>query len=96
MSLITIRAATLLACLLLTACAGAKFPGSDDQASSISSYWPSAIAAPAGQGTSSLDPHERSQKARAQCRMKVEHEKNLRGIDQRVAYVEKCVTAQLR
>ena len=28
--------------------------------------------------------------------MKVEHEKNLRGIDQRVAYVDKCVTAQLR
>ena len=101
MSLITTRAATLLACLLLTACAGAKFPGSDDQASPISSYLPSAIAAPTGQGASSIDPPEgsaaeRSQKARAQCWMKVEHEKNLRGIDQRVGYVEKCVTAQLR
>jgi len=97
----TTRFATLLVCLSLTACAGAKFPGSDDQASSISSYLPSAITAPTGQGASSLDPPEgssaeRSQKARAQCWMKVEHEKNLRGIDQRIAYVDKCVTAQLR
>jgi len=95
------RFATLLVCLSLTACAGAKFPGSDDQASSISSYLPSAIAAPSDQAAASLDPPEgsaaeRTQKARAQCWMKVEHEKNLRGIDQRIAYVDKCVTAQLR
>lgn len=92
---------TLLVSLSLTACAGAKFPGSDDQASSISSYLPAAITAPSGQAASSNDPPEgsaaeRSQKARAQCWMKVEHEKNLRGIDQRIAYVDKCVTAQLR
>ncbi len=95
------RFATLLVCLSLTACAGAKLPGSDDQASPISSYLPSAIAAPTGQGAASLDPSEgsaaeRTQRARAQCWMKVEHEKNLRGIDQRIAYVDKCVTAQLR
>jgi ABC-type phosphate transport system substrate-binding protein len=100
MPLATTRLATLLVCLLLTACAGAKFPG-DDSMSSISSYLPSVTAAPTGQGASSLDPAEgsaaeRAQKARAQCWMKVEHEKNLRGIDQRIAYVEKCVTAQVR
>ena len=94
------RVATLLVCLLLTACAGAKLPG-DDSVSSISSYLPSVTAAPTGQGATSLDPPEgstaeRAQKARAQCWMKVEHEKNLRGIDQRIAYVEKCVTAQVR
>jgi hypothetical protein len=35
-------------------------------------------------------------KTRAQCWAKVEHEKNLRGIDQRVAYVDRCVAAQLQ
>ena len=95
------RFATLLVCLSLSACAGAKLPGSDDSVSSISSYLPSAIAAPNGQAAAALDPPEgsaadRTQKARAQCWMKVEHEKNLRGIDQRIAYVDKCVTAQLR
>jgi len=100
MPLATTRLATLLACVLLTACAGAKLPG-DDSMSSISSYLPSVTAAPTGQGAASLDPPEgsaadRAQKARAQCWMRVEHEKNLRGIDQRIAYVEKCVTAQVR
>ena len=97
------RFATLLVCLCLplSACAGVKLPGSDDQTSSISSYLPSAIAAPNGQAAAALDPPEgsaadRTQKARAQCWMKVEHEKHLRGIDQRIAYVDKCVTAQLR
>jgi hypothetical protein len=95
------RAATLLVCLLLTACAGSKLPGSDDSVSSISSYLPSVTASPSGQGASSLEPPagstaERTQKARAQCWMKVETEKNLRGIDQRIAYVEKCVTAQVQ
>jgi hypothetical protein len=28
--------------------------------------------------------------------MKVESEKNLRGIDQRIAYVEKCVNNQVK
>ena len=97
------RFATLLVCLCLplSACAGVKLPGSDDQTSSISSYLPSAIAAPNGQAAAALDPPEgsaadRTQKARAQCWMRVEHEKNLRGIDQRIAYVEQCVTAQVR
>ena len=101
MPLATTRLVTLLVCLLLTACAGAKLPGSDDSASSISYYLPSATVAPTGQAAASLEPPEgsaaeRTQKARAQCWMKVEQEKNLRGIDQRVAYVEKCVTAQVR
>ena len=94
----TTRIATLLVCLMLAACAGGKMPGSDST-SSISSFFPSALTAPDSQA--SLDPPEgsapdRAQKARAQCWMKVEHEKNLRGIDQRVAYVDKCVAAQLK
>ena len=101
MSRMTMRVATLLVCLTLAACAGAKLPGSDDAMSSISSYLPSVTAAPTGEDATSLDPPEgsaaeRAQKARAQCWMKVEHEKNLRGIDQRIAYVDKCVTAQVR
>jgi hypothetical protein len=101
MRLATVRLATLLVCLLVTACAGGKLPGGDDSVSSISSYWPSVTAAPTGQDATSLDPPEgsaaeRAQKARAQCWMQVEHEKDLRGIDQRIGYVEKCVTAQVR
>jgi len=74
-------------------------PGARDSTSSISSFLPSAFSAPDGQA--SLDPPEgsppdRAQKVRAQCWMKVEHEKNLRGIDQRIGYVEKCVATQLR
>lgn len=95
----TTRIATLLVCLMLAACAGGKLPGGSDSTSSISSFFPSSLTAPDDQP--SLDPPEgsapdRAQKARAQCWMKVEHEKNLRGIDQRVAYVDKCVASQLR
>jgi hypothetical protein len=39
---------------------------------------------------------ERVQQARSACWMKVESEKNLRGIDQRIAYVEKCVNEQVK
>jgi hypothetical protein len=34
--------------------------------------------------------------ARADCWMKVEGQKSLRGIDQRIAYVDKCVTDQMK
>ena len=97
----TIRIAALLLCLSLAACAGTRLPGSDDTGSSISSFFQSTTAAPEGETAAALDPPEgsaaeRAQKARAQCWMKVEKEKHLRGIDQRVAYVDKCVAAQLR
>ena len=99
MLIATLRIATLTVCLMLAACAGGKLPGSDDTTSSISSFLPSAFSTPSGQASS--DPPEGSAgdrvvKARAQCWAKVEHEKNLRGIDQRVAYVDKCVAAQLQ
>jgi hypothetical protein len=89
----TTRIATLLVCLMLAACAGGKMPGGDST-SSISSFLPSSLSAPDDQAA--LDPPEgspadRTLKARAQCWAKVEHEKNLRGIEQRVAYVDKCV-----
>ena len=94
------RITVLMVCLSLTACAGGKMPGGD-QSSSISSFLPSAFSTPEGQSAATLDPPEgsapdRAQKARAHCWMKVEHETNLRGIDQRVAYVDKCVATQLQ
>lgn len=96
------KAASLLLCLALpfglAACAGGKLPGetADPGAAKPTSYVPSVIGAPRGQAASSLDPPEgsageRAQQARAQCWMKVEGQKALKGIDQRIAYVEKCV-----
>jgi hypothetical protein len=94
------RIAVLLTCLLLTACAGGKLPG-EQPAPSGSGFTPSVTAAPTGQTAASLDPpagseQERAQQARAECWMKVEHQKQLRGIDHRLAYVEKCVAEQVR
>jgi len=85
--------------MLLAACAGSTLPGA--QSASTSGFTPSVTAAPRGQSATSLDPPEgsaaeRAQQARAACWMKVEGEKNLRGIDQRIAYVEKCVTDQVK
>lgn len=90
--------ATLPALLLLAACAG-NAPGA--QPTSNSGLTPSVTAAPRGETATSLDPPEgsageRAQQARAQCWMKVESQKNLRGIDQRIAYVEKCVNDQVK
>ena len=92
-------AATLPICLLLAACAGSKLPG--EQPAPGSAYTRSVTAAPHGQTATSLDPpagseRERVQQARSTCWMKVESEKNLRGIDQRIAYVEQCVAAQVK
>jgi hypothetical protein len=39
---------------------------------------------------------ERQQQARADCWMKVEHERGLRDIDKRVAYVDRCVADELK
>jgi hypothetical protein len=85
--------------LLLAACAGNALPGA--QPSSNAGFTPSVTAAPRGQNATSLDPPEgsaaeRVQQARAGCWMKVESEKNLRGIDQRIAYVDKCVSEQVK
>jgi hypothetical protein len=93
------KAVTLPICLLLAACAGGKLPG--EQPAPGSAYTPSVTAAPRDQTATSLDPPagsdgERVQQARAACWMKVESEKNLRGIDQRIAYVEKCVNDQVK
>ena len=93
------KPAALPICLLLAACAGGKLPG--EQPAPGSAHTPSVTAAPHGQTATSLDPPagsdgERVQQARAACWMKVESEKNLRGIDQRIAYVEKCVNEQAK
>jgi hypothetical protein len=91
--------ATLPMMLLLTACSGSALPGS--KPASSSGIVPSVTAAPHGQTAASLDPPEgssaeRVQQARSACWMKVESEKNLRGIDQRIAYVDKCVNEQVK
>jgi len=97
------RAATLLLlCLCLAACAGATWPDADSTGKpSSSSFTPSVTAAPRGQQATSLDPPEgsdaeRMQQVRAQCWMKVESQKQLRGIDQRIGYVEKCVADEAK
>jgi hypothetical protein len=89
--------AMLPALLLLGACSATPSAPS----SSGSAFIPSVTAAPSGQTAASLDPPEgsaaeRVQQARASCWMKVENERNLRGIDQRIAYVEKCVNEQVK
>ena len=98
------RAATLLLlCLCLAGCAGGALPGSEAAGGkpSSSAFTPSVTAAPSGQQATSLDPPEgsdaeRAQQARAQCWMKVETQKQLKGIDQRIAYVDKCVADEAK
>jgi hypothetical protein len=91
-----LRIATLLVCLMLAACAGGKMPGTSDTTSSISSFLPSSFSTPALDPPEGSPADDRTVKTRAQCWAKVEHEKNLRGIDQRVGYVDRCVAAQLQ
>jgi ABC-type glycerol-3-phosphate transport system substrate-binding protein len=91
-----LRIATLLVCLMLAACAGGKTPGSSDTTSSISSFLPSSFSTPTLDPPEGSSADDRTIKARAQCWAKVEHEKNLRGIDQRVGYVDRCVASQLQ
>ena len=51
---------------------------------------PAAQAAPARAPAAASDPDVLTQ-ARVDCWMKVEHQKGLRNIDRRIAFVDKCV-----
>jgi hypothetical protein len=62
---------------------------------------PSVAAAQPGMAAHSVEPPpgsaaERQQQARANCWMKVERERGLRDIDKRVAFVDRCVTDELK
>jgi hypothetical protein len=94
------RLIPLLLCLSLAACAGVTLPG-EQPAPASAGFTPSVTAAPSGQAASSVDPapgspQERMQQAKVDCWMKVEHQKGLRGIDQRIGFVDKCVAEQLK
>ena len=52
-----------------------------------------AARAPADPAEASADPVTQ---ARADCWMKVERQKSVRGLDQRIAFVDKCVADQLK
>jgi hypothetical protein len=92
--------------LALAGCSGVTLPGQQPAPTAMRSaapsqptHTPSTTAAPGGQMATSLDPPagsdaERLQQARSTCWMKVEQQKNLRGIDQRIAFVDKCVAEQ--
>lgn len=87
-------------CLCLAACAGGTLPG-EQPAPATTGFVPSVTAAPAGQAASSVEPapgspQERMQQAKVDCWMKVEHQKGLRGIDQRITFVDKCVADQIK
>ena len=99
------RATTLLLCLLLAACAGGTLPGEQPVGpgrSSASAFTPSVTAAQPGVAAHADEPPpgssaELQQQARADCWMKVEQQKGLRGdIDKRILFVDKCVAEELK
>jgi hypothetical protein len=79
------RVLIVLSCLALAACAGN--PHTRDV---------SASAAPAAASAQARTESERVMQARADCWVKVEHQKGLRNIDGRIAFVDKCVADTLR
>jgi hypothetical protein len=95
------RAAVLLG-LFLTGCAGGKLPG-EQPAPRVAGPAASAspAAAPVATASNAAPSSGRSDsprviEARADCWMKVEHERGLRDIDRRIAYVDKCVAERLK
>lgn len=86
----------LLLCLPLAACAGLTRMAGDPEPSAMSE--PAAAAPPAASAapTAPSGPRDVTE-AKVICWGKVEREKQrVRTIDQRIAYVEKCVADQMR
>lgn len=96
------RAVTLLLCFALGACAGVtRFSGDPEPAAMsapVAAAPPAAAAAaappPAGPPAPS-GPRDVTE-AKVICWGKVEREKRLRSIDQRIAFVERCVADQMK
>ena len=105
------RLATLLLCLSLAGCAtgGQSAPEAAAPASSMVASSPTArspgsaggarggAVTAAARGGEPVDagPDALTQ-ARADCWMKVESQKALRSIDQRIAFIDKCVADQMK
>jgi len=101
----TMRAVTLLLCLALAACAGrtaetggASQAAAAPAAAAAPSPAPGAASAPAAGPASAAAPARSGppdvlqvQDARVECWGKVEKQRNLRSIDARIAFVDKCV-----
>jgi hypothetical protein len=99
----------LVLSLALAGCAGGKFPGeqpasdpapAEGAASSPAAGNSSASNPPAQASTSRQEPvapdSVRLTHARVDCWMKVEHQKVLRDIDRRIAFVDKCVADAMK
>ena len=81
--------------------AGAKPAAGGRTVADAPAIAPSVTATQPGVAAHSVEPPpgsaaERQQQARADCWMKVEHERGLRDIDKRVAYVDRCVADELK
>jgi hypothetical protein len=102
--------ALLLLCLGLSACAAGGFPG--EQPAPVAAAAPPPAHSGGGGGArggastaaarAAADPDAPTPsgdpvtQARADCWMKVEGQKALRGIDQRIGFVDKCVARELK
>ena len=101
------RLATLLLCLSLAGCAtgGQSAPEAAAPASSVVASSPTARSPGSAGGAVSATarggepvdagPYALTH-ARADCWMKVESQKALRSIDQRIAFIDKCVADQMK
>jgi hypothetical protein len=95
------RAVMLLLCLSLAACAGTSRLSGDPEPAAMSAPAPAAPppAAAAAAAPPPAAPAPRSKdvtEAKVICWGKVEREKRIRSIDQRIVYVEKCVADQMK
>ena len=99
------RVAALLLCLGLAACSGGSMfgtPPTADSGASPARTGGVGTGARGGASTASARgepvevPPDPVTQARATCWMKVESQKQLRGIDQRIGYVDKCVAEQIK
>ena len=96
------RSVALLLCLGLAACAGGGFPGAPPalEKPAVTAAPASSVSAAAAQAAADPDAPNPTDdpviKARADCWMKVEGQRALRGIDQRIGFVDRCVADQLR
>src|SRR5688500_6791587 len=92
------RVLVLLMCVALAGCAGDRVSG--DSPSRVRGAHAGALPPPASAPAAAATPPTRSVRdateAKVICWGKVEREKRIKSIDQRIAFVDKCVAEQLR
>jgi len=90
------RAAMLLLCLPLAACAAGELASEQPAAEAANPpARPAPQAATSPPPAAAADPVRLTQ-ARVDCWMKVEHQKRMRDIDRRIAFVDKCVAEAMK